>query len=65
MFTALAVSREVQNRTGLAVRNAVRQLRTLRSATIAINGTTQTFAPAVTTAQQAILDAIRSSKLTH
>lgn len=43
VFTALAVSREVQNRTGLAIRNIVRQLRPLRSATIAINGAEQTF----------------------
>ena len=65
VFTALAVSRTVQARTGLAVRNVTRQLRTLRSATIAINGTTQTFAPAITAEQQAILDAIHKPKLTH
>ena len=45
VFTALAVSREIQNRTGLSIRNVVRQLRPLRSATIAINGTSQTFQP--------------------
>jgi transposase len=39
VFTALAISRTVQNRTGLAVRNVIKQLRPLRSATIAINGT--------------------------
>jgi transposase len=60
VFTALAVSREVQNRTGLAIRNVVRQLRPLRSATIAINGAKQTFAPIIPEPQQAILDAIRS-----
>ena len=65
VFTALAVSRTVQNRTGLAVRNVIRQLRPLRSATIAINGTTQTFAPDIAAEQQAILDAIRNPKLTH
>ena len=43
VFTALALSREVQNRTGLAIRNIIRQLRPLRSATITINGATQTF----------------------
>jgi hypothetical protein len=47
VFTALAVSREVQNRSGLAIRNVVRQLRPLRSATVAINGTLQTFPPAI------------------
>lgn len=58
VFTALALSRTVQDRTGLAIRNVVRQLRPLRSATIAINGTTQTFAPAIPADQQAVLDAI-------
>ena len=49
VFTALAVSREVQNRTGLSIRNVIRQLRPLRSATIAINGAIQTFPPALST----------------
>jgi hypothetical protein len=65
VFTALAVSREVQNRTGLAIRNIVRQLRPLRSATIAINGAEQTFPPAIPTEKQAILDALQSSRLRH
>jgi hypothetical protein len=65
VFTALAVSREVQARTGLAIRNVIRQLRPLRSATLAINGTMQTFAPAIPADQQAILDALRRPKLTH
>jgi hypothetical protein len=65
VFTALAVSREVQARTGLAIRNVIRQLRPLRSATLAINGTMQTFAPAIPADQQAILDALRGPKLTH
>ena len=59
VFTALAVSREAQNRTGLAIRNIVRQLRPLRSATVAINGVQQTFPPAVPADKQAMLDAIR------
>ena len=61
VFTALAVSREVQTRTGLAIRNVIRQLRPLRSATIAINGAQQTFAPVITEQQQAILDALKQS----
>lgn len=65
VFTALAISRTVQNRTGLAVANVIKQLRPLRSATIAINGTNQTFAPNIAAEQQAILDAIRSPKPTH
>jgi len=59
VFTALAVSREAQARTGLAIRNIVRQLRPLRSATITINGAEQTFPPAVPIAQQHILGALR------
>jgi Transposase DDE domain len=59
VFTALAVSREVQTRTGLAIRNVIRQLRPLRSATIAINGTEQTFPPAVPSDQQNIIDALK------
>ncbi len=62
VFTALAVAREVQNRTGLAIRNIVRQLRPLRSATIAINGAEQTFPPRIPEQQQAILDAIKQSE---
>ncbi|GAA2159887.1 hypothetical protein GCM10009826_26210 [Humibacillus xanthopallidus] len=62
VFTALAISREAQARIGLAIRNVIKQLRPLRSATIAINGTQQTFHPAD---QQAILDAIQARKVTH
>ena len=35
------------------------------SLTIAINGTTQTFAPDIPAGQQAILDAIQGPKVTH
>ena len=65
VFAAPAVSREVQARTGLAIRNVLRQLRHLRSATIAINGTAQTSPPAIPTEQQTILDTITRGKLTH
>jgi hypothetical protein len=59
VFTALAVSRQVQTRTGLAIRNVVRQLRPLRSATITINGTQQTFPPAIPDVQQHLLDTLK------
>jgi transposase len=65
VFAALAVSREVQNRTGLSIRNVVRQLRPLRSATIAINGTSQTLPPAIPTDKQAILDNLNPPDVTH
>ncbi len=44
-FTAPALFRESQDRTGLSIRSITRQLRALRSATVAVNGTTRTSAP--------------------
>ena len=58
VIAALAVAREAQARTGLSIRHLVRQLRPLRSATIAINGAQQTLPPQIDTEQQAILDAL-------
>ncbi|OLT30502.1 IS1634 family transposase [Actinomadura sp. CNU-125] len=65
VFTALAVSREAQNRTGLAIRNLVRQLRPLRSATIAINDATQTFPPTLSDRHREILLALKGPGVTH
>jgi hypothetical protein len=62
VFTALAVAREAQNRTGLAIRNVIRQLRPLRSATIAVNGATQAFPPAIGPEQQEILDDLKNGR---
>jgi len=47
VFTALVVSRTVQNRTGLSLRRVLRTLKPLRSADIEINGVIQTFAPEI------------------
>ena len=58
VFTALAVARTAQNRSGLAIRNLIRQLRPLRSATIAINGAIQTIPPQIDPDRQVILDAL-------
>ena len=55
VFTALAVAHCIQERSGLAIANVIKQLRPLRSATIAINGTSQTFPPDIPKAQRAIL----------
>jgi hypothetical protein len=55
VITALAVAHCIQERTGLAIANVVKQLRPLRSATIAINATTETFPPQVPAPQQKIL----------
>jgi hypothetical protein len=65
VFTALAVSREAQNRTGLAIRNLLRQLRPLRSATITVNGARQTLPPAIPDERQEILDALKQPPLRH
>ncbi|MEZ5151990.1 IS1634 family transposase [Rhodococcus zopfii] len=58
VFAALAVSRLVQERTGLAIGNVVKKLRPLRSATIAINGTRHTFPPQVEPEIRELLDLI-------
>ena len=55
VFTALAVAHCMQERSGLATANIIKQLRPLRSATIAINGATETFPPQVPPAQRDIL----------
>jgi hypothetical protein len=55
VFTALAVAHCIQERSGLAIANVIKQLRPLRSATIVINGATQTFPPEIPTPQREIL----------
>lgn len=58
VFTALAVAHCIQERSGLAIGNVVKQLRPLRSATITINGATQTFPPDIAEPQRKILTAL-------
>lgn len=58
VFTALAVSRTVQNRTDLSLRRFLRTLKPLRSATVEINGVITMIPPALSPDQQAILDAL-------
>ena len=52
MFTALAVAHCIQESTGLAIGNVVKQLRLLRTATIVINDVTETFPPEIPSSQQ-------------
>lgn len=52
---ALAVSHVIQSRTGSSIAKVVKALRPLRSATININGATQTFPPAIPDAERKIL----------
>ncbi|GAA4536140.1 IS1634 family transposase [Mycobacterium paraffinicum] len=55
VITALAVAHNIQERSGLAIAKVIKQLRPLRSATIAINGATETFPPAIPEPQRQIL----------
>ncbi len=65
VFTALAVSRTVQNRTGLSIRRFLRTLKPLRSATIEINGVINTFPPAIDPETETILTALGSPDPRH
>jgi len=65
VFTALALSRVVQNRTGLSIRRFLRTLRPLRSATIEINGVITTFPPTMEPDVQAILTALEKPDPRH
>jgi hypothetical protein len=65
VFTALAVSRVAQDRTGLSLRRVLRTLKPLRSATIEINGDVQTFPPEINPDVTAILNALKDPELRH
>ena len=65
VFTALALSCEVQTRTGLSLRRFLRTLKPLRSATIDINGVIATFPPALDTEVKAILHALQAENPRH
>jgi hypothetical protein len=58
VFTALAVAHNIQERTCLAIANVIKQLRPLRSATIAINDTTETFPPEIPAPQRKIMTSL-------
>ena len=65
VFTALAVAHCIQERTGLAIANVIKQLRPLRSATILINGATQTFPPEIPAPQAKILASLGTPEPGH
>jgi len=58
VFTALAVAHNIQERSGMAIAKVIKQLRPLRSATIAINGATETFPPEIPAPQRKILTSL-------
>ncbi|MGW5301711.1 IS1634 family transposase [Rhodococcus aetherivorans] len=55
VFAALAVARCSQDRSGVAIAKLVKQLRPLRTSTIAINGAIQNFPPQIPAAEQELL----------
>lgn len=65
VFTALAISREVQTRTGLSLRRFLRTLKPLRSATIDLNGVIATYPPALNAEVKTILDALETHNSRH
>jgi Transposase DDE domain len=65
VFTALAISRTVQNRTGRSIRHVLRTLRPLRTATIEINGTIHTFPPALGPDETTIINALKNPNPRH
>jgi transposase len=56
VFAALAVSRYLQERSGVSVKRLIQTLRTARSATLEINGQRMTLEPELTGPALAILD---------
>ena len=65
VFTALAVARTVQNRTGLSLRRVLHALKPLRSADIEINGQIQTFPPELNPHQATILNQLTEPDSRH
>ena len=65
VFAALAVSREVQNRTGLSIRRVLRTLKPLRYATVEINGTTMTLSPALSPDEDELIKALTNATPRH
>ena len=56
VFAALAVSRHLQDATGVSIKKLVRTLRPLRTVQIQVNGHSLTAAPQITGDARAILD---------
>ena len=65
VFAALALSRTIQDRTGLSLRRFLSTLKPLRSATIEINGVINTYPPTIEPEIQAILNALKQPPPRH
>ncbi len=59
VFAALAISRDLQDRTGISIKKLVRTLRTIRSATIELNGQRLTLDPEIPPAARELLTTLR------
>lgn len=59
VFAALAISRELQDRTGPSIKKLIRTLRPLRSVTVEIAGHTLSADPTLTPEAADILNALR------
>lgn len=65
VFTALALCRTIQNRTGLSFRRVLPTLQPLGSATIEVNGVTTTIPPALGTSEKKFLADLEESNSRH
>lgn len=65
VFAALALSRTIQDRTGLSIRRFLRTIKPLQSATIEINGTITTLPPAISPDDTTILNALKQPNPRH
>ena len=65
VFAALAVSRTVQDRTGLSIRRFVRTLKPLQTATVEINGTITALPPALGPEETRVLNALEGPGRRH
>lgn len=63
VFAALAVSRYLQNRSGVSIKKLIQTLRAARSATIDINGQRLTLDPELTPAARALLRRLQEADL--
>lgn len=65
VFTALAISRTIQQRSGMSIRAVLRQLKPLRSATITTNNAHHTLPPHISDENQTLITTITGQKVTH
>lgn len=65
VFAALAVSRTVQDRTGLSIRRFLRTIKPLQTATVEMNGTIAALPPAISPEYAAILNALEGPSPRH